>query len=338
MKIPPYIILLITILLSGCYGNKPSESNIIFESGAYPSAICHKGMYYYMMQIDRCDTLFLFASPDIRTLVRGQKRMIMRIPGSGMHNIYSPEIHRINNRWYVYCEADDGGNTDNHELYVFENTSDDPMTGEWVKHGPIVTNKEWNFGLHPSPLVVNDRLYLFWSGWPKRRIENETQCIYIAEMSDPWTLKSERVVISEPEYEWERQWINPDGTRTAYPIFVNENPQPMISPDGSNVIVPYSASGIWTVYNSLGILYASANSDLLNPKSWVKMPEPQFIPDENAEIYGTSNISVVPDCNSDSYYLMYQAKHKDTQGHEHSDVRIKEMHWNDQGFPEFGKP
>lgn len=36
-----------------------------------------------------------------------------------MHNLWAPEIHRINDKWYIYYAADDG-NTDNHQIYVLE--------------------------------------------------------------------------------------------------------------------------------------------------------------------------------------------------------------------------
>ena len=179
------------------------------------------------------------------------------------------------------------------------------MDGPWPHHH----NDEWNFGIHPTSLTVGQKQFLLWSGWPKRRLESETQCIFIAEMENPWTLKSRRVMISMPQYEWERQWINPDGSRSAYPIFVNENPQAFISPDNRNVVVAYSASGIWTVFNTLGMLYAPIGSDLLDPKSWTKLPEPQFIPDDNSGIFGTSNVSIVASHSKDKQYLLYQAKH-----------------------------
>ena len=57
--------------------------------------------------------------------------------------------------------------------------------------------------------------YLIWCGWQKRRVYQENQCIYIAEMENPWTLASDRILISEPEYEWECQWISIDGNKTA---------------------------------------------------------------------------------------------------------------------------
>ena len=115
-------------------------------------------------------------------------------------------------------------------------------------------------------MLFRSDLYLLWSGWPNRRIGSETQCIYIARMENPWTLATKRVMISQPEYEWERQWINPDGGRTAYPIYVNESPQYFHSKDNQTVIVYYSASGCWSPYYCTGMLTADADSDLLSLK------------------------------------------------------------------------
>ena len=95
-------------------------------------------------------------------------------------------------------------------------------------------------------------------------------------MENPWTLATERVLISKPEYEWERQWVNPDGGRTAYPIYVNESPQYFHSKDNRTVIVYYAASGCWSPYYCTGMLTADADSDLLNPASWKKSPVPVF--------------------------------------------------------------
>ncbi len=332
------LVLIIAAALSGCSKHPETEVTVLFEDGAYPSAVEHNGTYYYIMQGPRVGVLTLYSSSDISKIAQGETRDILKSEDYKMHNFYSPELHRIKDKWYVYFEADDGDNTDNHQLYVLENPSDDPMSGEWSLHGPIITDKDWNFGLHPSTFVVKDRQYLIWSGWPKRRIENETQCIFIAEMSNPWTTKSERVMISQPEYEWERQWINPDGSRSPYPIFVNENPQPMVSPDGRKIIIAYSASGIWTVYNTLGILSASTDADLLNPTSWVKLPEPQFTSDNTDSIYGTSNIAIIPSSDFSEYIMLYQAKQRDSEGEEHQSVRMKRIVCNEQGFPVFGKP
>jgi GH43 family beta-xylosidase len=162
-------------------------------------------------------------------------------------------------------------------------------------------------------------------------------------MENPWTLRSERSLISMPQYEWERQWINPDGTRSAYPIFVNENPEAFITANGHNVVVTYSASGIWTVFNTLGVLTASVNADLLNPQSWTKAAEPQFV-DESGAVFGASNISVVATTagsatDADTNYIMlYQAKHRDESGNIINDIRYTTLQWDADGLPLFGKP
>ena len=163
--------------------------------------------------------------------------------------------------------------------------------------------------------------------------------ILIAEMENPWTLSSERVMISSPVYEWERQWINPDGSRSAYPIYVNENPEPIVSPDGKNVVVVYSASGIWTEFNQLGMLYAPADSDLLDPAQWHKLPEPQFVPEEESGLFGTSNVSVIPGVAPDgSQKMVYQAKYYKPDGERIYDIRLKDITWDDASLPVFGNP
>lgn len=302
-----------------------SESILLFKGREYPYAFCWQGTYYFMMQ-PQGDQFTLYATNDLRQLPSAKPKTIWSPDSLNLHHFWAPEIYRINNKWYIYFEADDG-NTDNHQLYVIENDSDDPMTGEWTMKGILHTNDDWNFGLHPNVLEVRGELYLLWSGWPKRRVEHETQCIYIAHMSNPWTVDSERVMLSQPEYEWERQWINPDGTRSAYPIYVNENPEAYLSPDGSQVCLFYSASGVWTRYHTLGMLTAPATANLLDPGVWTKSPEPIII-EEGA--YGTSNISVVS--NRDSTFLLYEALRADHPGEvEQRSIFLKTVRWDEDG-------
>ena len=139
--------------------------------------------------------------------------------------------------------------------------------------GRISTDKNNNLAIHANPFEHNGKRYLIWCGWETRRIYQETQCIYIAEMKNPWTLASDRILISKPEYEWECQWISVDGNKTGYPIHVNEAPQFFRSKNKDKLLIYYSASGNWTPYYCVGLLTADANSDLLNPNSWKKSLE-----------------------------------------------------------------
>ena len=326
---------LAVLALASCnVSRNPSEqaSQVVFEEGCYPQATLWQGRYYYTMQQPDADCVVLYEADRVEDLAKGRKRTVLK--ADSLHHIWSPELHQLAGKWYLYFEADDG-NTDNHQLYVLENASENPMEGEFRMKGVIKTNDEWNFGLHPTSIVVRGQQYLLWSGWQHRRSETETQCIYIARMQNPWTLDSERVLLSMPELEWERQWINPNGDRSNYPIFVNENPEAFLTPNEHYVCVCYSASGIWTVYNTLGMLYARADDDLLDPHSWTKMQEPvlRCVPDSG--VYGISDISVVPSADGQQHYLLFEAKQYDDAGNFHRNVQMRPISWNSEGLPEF---
>ena len=327
---------LLTVLLSACRKTEGRlSSQEVFPQGCYPHVTLWQGCYYATLQHPSTDSIVIYAHEDPAKLATGRSRCVWH--DGQMRHIWSPELHRVNSKWYLYFEADDG-NTDNHQLYVLENASDDPMKGEFQMKGVIHTNDEWNFGLHPTSIIVRGQQYLLWSGWQHRRLEEETQCIYIARMQNPWTLGSERVLLSQPEYEWERQWINPDGLRSNYPIFVNENPEAFVSDDGRYVCVCYSASGIWTIYCVMGMLYAPADADLLNPQSWTKSQEPLFVSDNPDLLHGTSNISLVPSADGQQYLLFYEAQWTDEAGLSRRGIRMQPIGWEQDGLPAFGQP
>nr|WP_320057273.1 glycoside hydrolase family 43 protein [uncultured Bacteroides sp.] len=314
-------------------------TNPLLPSGTDPSAVFLNGKYYYTHGTE--DKILLWATSDITDLAHATcKTVWLPKEASSSYHLWAPDINYINNKWYIYFAADDG-NTDNHQLYVIENTSPDPMKGEFKMKGCIMTNKEWNWGIHASTFVNKGVQYLLWSGWPKRRISAETQCIYIAKMKDPWTLDSPRILISKPEHEWERQWVNPDGSRTAYPIYVNEGPEYFHSKGYKKVIVYYSASGCWSPYYCVGMLTADADSDLLNPASWTKSPVPVFSQSLSGGVYGPGSVSFVPSPDGKELYMLYQARdvpNGDTGGPETRSPRMQRIDWDVNGMPVLGIP
>lgn len=331
-------ILLFVFTAASCSLADKDDANklsIVFPKGSYPNAVKDGSTYYYMMPDNRPGHLSIYSASSLDSLCNAVPVTVWESDHAHFQNIWSPELHKINGRWYIYFEADNG-NTDNHHIYVLECNSPDPQSRQWDLHGPIMVYKDWNYGIHPSTFTVDDRQYMVWSGWEKRRLEVETQCIFIAEMENPWTLKSERVLISRPEYEWERQWINPDGSRSAYPIFVNENPEPYISPDGKNVVIAYSSSGIWTIFSTLGMLHASTESDLLNPNSWTKNTEPVFISNGKSKYGGVSNITLIPDVDDKGTIMLFQAKELEGSVNLNDAIIMKKIDWKDS-LPVFGE-
>jgi len=344
-----YLFIFITTCVS-CQIKKNSSSNAtqtitdtnsisLLPTGAEPWAILHNGKYYYTQGCE--NKIVLWETDDITNLSKAKmKEVWLPDDASYSYHLWAPEIHFINHKWYIYFAADDG-NMDNHQLYVIENEAANPLEGTFKMKGRIQTDVDNNWAIHASTFEHNNQRYMIWCGWEKQRIDNETSCIYIAKMKNPWTLNSKRVLISKPEYEWECQWVNPDGSKTAYPIHVNEAPHFFQPKNKNKVCIFYSASGSWTPYYCEGLLIADAKSNLLDPHSWVKSPTPVFEQKPENNIYGTGGISFVQSSDKKEWYFLYHARKitNDAPGAIDSrSPRLQKLKWDKEGMPVLGTP
>jgi GH43 family beta-xylosidase len=231
--------------------------------------------------------------------------------------IWSPELQFLDGKWYIYF-ALYNGETGQERMYVVEAISDNPQ-GQYTFKGKIVGSSDY-WAIDGSVLDMPDgRRYFVWSGW--EGFDNTSQNIYIAEMSNPWTIVSERSCISRPEYDWEKQ---------GYP-YVNEGPQPLVH-DGKTFII-YSASGSWTDDYCLGRL-TYLSGDPLSSTSWYKEPEPVFKKTDN--IFGPGHCSFVKDKVGEDW-IIYHAARSSGAGWARQ-VRAKQFKWKKDGSPDFGKP
>lgn len=320
-------------------GSDTSYYNPLLDYGPDPWTFFHEGMYYYMHTMK--DSIVLWKTQDITDLKHAEKKTIW-IPTdpANSYNLWAPEIQNIKGKWYVHYAADDG-NTDNHQLYVLENPNKDPFDGEFVMKGRISTDEGNNWVIDGSLFEHRGELYMVWSGWETKRVDVETQCIYIARMENPWTLSSKRVKISQPELPWERHWKNEEGWNPPHVIYVNEGPQPLKSPKGKFIHIAYSASGVWTPYYALGLLTASTESDLLDPRSWSKSAEPVFKQSPENSVYGTGHNSFFQSPDGKEYYILYHARNTRIESSEKGDSRsprAQQFFWFDNDFPNFGTP
>lgn len=323
-------------------GDSPASlafTNPLLQTGAEPWAMCYNNTYYYTHGCE--NKIVLWQTNDI-TKLREAKTKEVWIPADheSSYHLWGPEIHRINNKWYIYFAADDG-NMDNHHIYVIENSSENPFDGEFVMKGRVKTDGNDSWAIHANVFEHKGELYMTWSGWQTRRIDIENQCIYIAKMENPWTLSSDRVLISKPEYEWERQWVNPDGSKTAYPIYVNEAPHFFESKNKDKVLIYYSASGNWTPYYSVGLLSANSTDNLLNPASWTKSEEPVFRQSPENKVYAPGNLSFIPSLDGKDWYFIYHARDIPNEASGAIDSRsprMQKINWDKNGMPILGQP
>ncbi len=254
----------------------------------------------------------------------------------GLMHLWYPMITRIDGKWYIYVAADDG-NTDNHKMYVLENENDDPLEGRFTLVGRLVTDPGDNWAMHGCVFRHDGQLYMIWSGWESRRAYVETQCLYIARMEDPKTMSGERVLISRPEHEWERQCVQRNGYSLRYPVYVNEHPFFFDCPESDRLYIYYSASAGWTDFSCIGELSAAKDADILDPSSWTKAPSPAFREDRELHVYGPSVPCLVPSPDGSRWYLVYSAGDGGSLQSERA-ICLQPISFSQTGHPELGTP
>ncbi len=232
--------------------------------------------------------------------------------------LWAPELHYIQGEWYVYVACDDGDNA-NHRMFVLKGTTQDP-TDPFEFVGKI-TDETDRWAIDGTVMEYNDKLYFVWSGWPGK--VNITQQIYIAEMSDPCTISSKRVLISYPEYDWELQ----GGGCT-----VNEGPV-AISHNGTMHIV-YSASGSWCDDYCLGLLTLTGD-DPLDKDAWTKASEPLLA--KSDAVFGPGHCSFTTAADG-STWVIYHANLESGSGWGGRSSWAQKVTWDENNYPVLGEP
>ncbi len=310
-------------------------TNPLLPSGPDPWVTFRNGFYYYMNTTGR--NLTIWKTHSIADLGRAEKKVIWTPPATGPYSrdIWAPELHYLDGKWYVYFAADAGTNQ-THRMWVLENPSPDPLEGAWTLKGKIADRTD-KWAIDGSVFENRHKLYLIWSGWEGD--ENGVQSIYIARLKNPWTVAGKRVRISTPQYPWEKVGDLHPRTPQENPPHVDVNEGPEILEHGGKLFLVYSASGCWTDYYSLGMLTASAGSDLLKPSSWKKSPQPVFTesPEAHAFAPGHNSFFKSPDGKQD--WIIYHANAEAGLGCGGGrSPRAQPFTWKPDGTPDFGTP
>jgi len=302
-------------------------TNPILPTGPDPWVIFHNGLYYATHSTG--NSLKLYRTASISELSKAESKIVWTPPATGMNSkeIWAPEIHRINHKWYLYYAADDGDNY-HHRMWVLENENEDPFTESWFDKGELeLPDDRW--AIDGTIFDHNGSLYFLWSGWEGD--VNVRQDIYIARMLNPWTPDKERVQLSKPELPWEIKGVSDD-----LPT-VNEGPQ--ILKHGDKLFIVYSASGCWTDDYSLGMLEADAGADLLKATSWKKSQQPVFTKSAEAKAFGTGHNSFFKSPDGTEDWIVYHANPEPGQGcKSYRSPRMQRFSWTPDGRPDFGVP
>jgi GH43 family beta-xylosidase len=174
-------------------------ANPIKRNGPDPWLQYHNGNYH-LATTTWNSTITMRRSPTLAGLATAADTVVFNLAGraNGCCNMWAPEFHLINNRWYLYYVA--GQNVSDYNptqrLHVLESAGSDPM-GPYAFKADLGT--DWQ--LDASILRVGSNLYLMgtYGG------DGAGQSNFIQRLSNPWTLSGSRVRLSSPTLSWERQ-------------------------------------------------------------------------------------------------------------------------------------
>lgn len=279
---------------------------VIFQEGAY-----------YSCESRQQESIWVRKASCFTELHQSEGTMVWTPPafGANSKSVWAPELHLIEDRWYIYYAADDGLN-ENHRMWVLEGLTKDP-TGPYRCRGCLETS---GWAIDGTILKMdNGALYFIWSGWPGK--ENGQQFLYIAPMCNPWTLAGSRTVIARPEQDWER---------VDMPIC--EGPQ--VLQNGGRTFVVYSASGSWTEDYCLGMLELQGK-DPAKSNAWEKLG---CVFTKTDHVWGVGHCSFVKSPDGIEDWIVYHAKSKRKKGWNDRSVRAQKFTWSEAGLPQFGTP
>ncbi|SFU93949.1 glycoside hydrolase family 43 protein [Pontibacter akesuensis] len=327
------LMLAVLLLISGCTNTPQESEKIQFDNPiALQRADPHvtrsaDGTYYFIATVPEYDRIEIRKAQTINGIKEAEPVVVWRKHTEGPmgNHIWAPEMHRIDGKWYIYFAAGSAEDKWAIRKYALSNASEDPTAGEWVEEGEIVSNRN-EFSLDATTFEHKGQRYMIWTD---RASDKEINTgLYIAEMTSPTTLGDKQVVISVPEYAWERQGHN-----------VNEAPAVLIR--NGKVFVTFSASATDANY-AIGLLWADANADLLDPASWNKLPEPVFFSNEALKRFGPGHNSFTVAEDGKTDVMIYHARdYKEIEGEPLYDpnrhTRARVLKWTEDGMPDFGQ-
>lgn len=310
------------------------ENPLVFQR-ADPYIYRHIDNYYYFVaSVPEYDRIEIRKSKTLAGLDFAKPVVVWRKHAAGEMSalIWAPELHYIRGKWYIYFAAAPDelvtGQTFNHRMFVLEHDGSDPCYGVWVEKGQIQTG--WSsFSLDATVMEHAGKLYYIWAQEDQTVNQESHSNIYIAEMENPWTLRSRPVLLTQPEYSWEKRLF-----------CVNEGPA--VLEKGGRIFLTYSASGTDENY-CIGMLVAKADSNLLKVESWEKSARPVFKTSYDNKIYGPGHSSFTVSEDGQQDLLVYHARsYTEIEGDPLYDpnrhTRLQPIVWREDGMPDFGIP
>ena len=310
---------------------KEMYNEVWIQKRADPYVYKHTdGTYYFTASLPDYDGIALRKADKLFDLKDAPEKIIWKKHDKGImsFHVWAPELHFIFGKWYIYFAAGDVDDIWAIRPYVLECRGDDPFNDEWIEKGMMQCSDEdpfsfRAFSLDATVLENHGEYYFIWA--EKVGVGKQISNLYIARMESATKLSTVQVLLTTPDYDWERVGF-----------WVNEGPA-FIKHDGK-IYMTYSASETGVAY-CIGMLSADENDDLLDPKSWTKSRMPVLKTSEELKIYGPGHNSFTVNDEGEPVMIYHARTEAEIVGNPlynpNRHAMVMKVKWNESGEPEF---
>ena len=250
----------------------------------------------YKDELHGYDRIILRKSTTVKGLADAEEKAVWTAHKEGImsRHIWAPEMHFIGGCWYIFFAAATSEDKWDIKPYVLRCKGQDPHSDEWEEMGVVQKTADDDlsfrcFSLDMTYFEHKGKHYLIWA-----QIEG-CSSLFMAETYEeaPWKLKTKPVLLSKPDYDWEKVVYH-----------VNEGATVLKTED--KVYIFFSASGTGAEY-CIGRLEADTDSDLSDASSWKKHPCPVLSTADLTDEAGPGHNCFVTDENGD-VLIVYHAR------------------------------
>ena len=325
-------------LNGGCVMNeKPRNGRItefnkpFIEQRADPYVYRHTdGTYYFTASVPEYDKIIIRKSDSLLGLKEAHETCVWKKHESGdmSKHIWAPELHYLDGKWYIYFAASREEDKWRLRPYILECTGQDPINDKWEEKGMIQRSDDdiysfKSFSLDATIFENKGQRYYVWA--EKVSVGVGISNLYIAKMESPTKLSNPQILLTTPDYDWER-----------VDIWVNEGPA-VIKHDG-RIFLTFSASATGECY-CMGMLSIGEDEDLLDPRAWVKEKRPVLCSDAEKGFYGPGHNSFTTLPDGRDICVFHARTYKEIEGDPLYDpnrhTMLMEVKWDEKGYPVF---
>jgi len=310
-----FVIIAIQLFLSTEFVHSGNSFYNPIKSAESPDPWVYQKDGFYYLLVTTGDGVWIHKSNKLENVGKAPRVKVWSTPGGDITgDVWAPELHFINNRWYIYACGVNGTNW--MRLFVLEGDPTDALKP--YKYIGLLNANSTAIDADIWQDPKDNAMYMTWSQWAP------DQSIYIAKMKSPTELMTPYVKISSPTAEWEQKGWN-----------VNEGPAFIKHNNKLHIIM--SVSGCSTSDYALAQLTCS-DGNYLNAASWSKSAGPVFKRSDENRVWGTGHHGFTKSPDGTEDWLVYHAKSTQIDTNSDRSVRIQKFTWDISDNPVFGEP